>query len=190
MLPSPCRIWYQITSPFSPVGKNTRILAVADLVFECSSRGGDSHFSGEEKTAHSGCTVDCPVHNRARNRNKNNNLFFIRTPELCIRPMKNSSVERPSCELGTFKGQWRVFWLVNSEAQNRCNARILTHKLTHRERFLQSLSATWQPPRECKSLIRRLCLDCHGRGREFESRRPRQLFNPLQTSVVGPLNTR
>ncbi len=52
-------------------------------------------------------------------------------------------------------------------------SRILTHKFTHRERFLQSLSATWQPPRECKSLIIRVCLDCHGRGRGFESRRPR-----------------
>src|SRR6267378_1080180 len=41
---------------------------------------------------------------------------------------------------------------------------ILTHKLTHRKRFLQSLSATWQPPLECKSLIRRVCLDCHGRS--------------------------
>src|SRR5215831_11081910 len=53
---------------------------------------------------------------------------------------------------------------------------ILTHKFTHRERFLQSLSATWQPPRECKSLIIRVCLDCHGRGRGFESRRPRHSF--------------
>jgi hypothetical protein len=49
------------------------------------------------------------------------------------------------------------------------DARILTHKFTHRERFLQSLSATWQPPR------------CHGRGREFESRRPRHSFQ----GVIG-----
>jgi hypothetical protein len=45
---------------------------------------------------------------------------------------------------------------------------IVTHRFTHRERFLQSLSATWQPPRECKSLIIRLCLDCYGRGRGFD----------------------
>ena len=31
---------------------------------------------------------------------------------------------------------------------------ILTHKFTHNERFLQFLSATWQPPRECKSLMK------------------------------------
>jgi len=31
--------------------------------------------------------------------------------------------------------------VLNSQAQNRCNARILKH----RERFLQSFSATWQP---------------------------------------------
>jgi hypothetical protein len=43
------------------------------------------------------------------------------------------------------KGQWRVFRLVSYQAQTRCNARILTHKLTHSERLLQSLSATWQP---------------------------------------------
>src|SRR3974390_3415188 len=59
------------------------------------------------------------------------------------------------------------------QAHGRCNARILTHKSTRSERFLQSFSTTWQPPRESKSLIIRICLDCHGRGREFESRRPR-----------------
>jgi hypothetical protein len=32
--------------------------------------------------------------------------------------------------------------VLNSQAQNCCNARILTHKFTHRERFLQSVSAT------------------------------------------------
>jgi hypothetical protein len=32
------------------------------------------------------------------------------------------------------------------------------------------------PRREHKSLIIRVCLDCHGRGREFESRRPRHSF--------------
>ncbi len=64
-------------------------------------------------------------------------------------------------------------WLLNSQPQHRCNRRILTDKFTHRERFLQSFSAAWQLPRECKSLIIRVYLDCHGRDREFESRRPR-----------------
>jgi hypothetical protein len=50
----------------------------------------------------------------------------------------------------------------------------LTHKLTHRERFLPSFSQRLGSPRlESKSLIILACLDCHGRGRGFESRRPR-----------------
>jgi len=66
-------------------------------------------------------------------------------------------------------------------------AGIPTHKFTHSERFLQSLSATWQPPRERKSLIRRICLACHGRGREFESRRPCHSFQVLGKSKNGRL---
>ena len=42
--------------------------------------------------------------------------------------------------------------MLNSHAQNRRNAKILTHKFTHRERFLQSLSATWQPRRNWDGL--------------------------------------
>jgi len=64
-------------------------------------------------------------------------------------------------------------------------AKILTHKFTHSKRFLQSFSATWQPPLECKSLIRRVCLDCHGRGREFESRRPRHSFQASAGNLVS-----
>ena len=71
---------------------------------------------------------------------------------------------------------------------------FFTHKFTHRERLLQSLSATWQPPRECKSLIRRACLDCRGRGRGFESRRPRHIFKNIQMvlreSIAQSLHTK
>jgi hypothetical protein len=35
------------------------------------------------------------------------------------------------------------------------------------------------PRRERKSLTIRVCLDCHGRGREFESRRLRHSFSPV-----------
>jgi hypothetical protein len=56
-------------------------------------------------------------------------------------------------------------------SKTHSDRKTLTHKLTHRERFLQSFSATWQPRLESKSLIIRVCLDCHGRARGFESRR-------------------
>jgi len=44
-----------------------------------------------------------------------------------------------------------------SRLKKHSGRRILTHKFTHRERFLQSFSATWQPRREYKSLIIRVC---------------------------------
>ena len=44
------------------------------------------------------------------------------------------------------------------------------------------------PRRERKSLIRRVCLDCHGRGRGFESRRPRHsLQSPTAMRIANLL---
>src|SRR5580698_6362362 len=86
-LPSSCRIRRQNTSPYSPDGKNTRILARPALVFECSSGGGDSHFTGEENTAHSGFTgsmFDCAVHSEPKKSNRNKSLFFACTCALCL----------------------------------------------------------------------------------------------------------
>ena len=40
---------------------------------------------------------------------------------------------------------------MKDSRQPKC-PRPITHRITHRERFLQSFSATWQPPRECKSV--------------------------------------
>jgi hypothetical protein len=78
----------------------------------------------------------------------------------------------------------RVHLRVRQRLLTKLDARIPTHKITHRLRFLQSLSATWQPPLECKSLIRRVCLDCHGRGRGFESRRPRHSFQKSRNDLI------
>jgi hypothetical protein len=41
------------------------------------------------------------------------------------------------------------------------------------------------PRRERKSLIIRVCLDCHGRGREFESGRPRHCYQSVGTVAVA-----
>jgi len=41
---------------------------------------------------------------------------------------------------------------------------------------LCGLRVVWQSPRCCKSLKNLMGLRCHGRGREFESRRPRHFF--------------
>jgi hypothetical protein len=60
------------------------------------------------------------------------------------------------CDLGTL-GTTAVSCSIPN-LKKHSGRKILTHKFTHRERLLQSFSATWQPPRECKSLIRRLCL--------------------------------
>src|SRR5215471_8804569 len=51
-----------------------------------------------------------------------------------------------------------------SSPQTHSDRKTLTHKFTHRNRFLQSLSATWQPPRECKSLIIRVSVTAEGEG--------------------------
>jgi hypothetical protein len=91
------------------------------------------------------------------------------------------------CDLGTL-GTTAVSCSIPN-LKKHSGRKILTHKFTHRERLLQSFSATWQPPRECKSLIRRVCLDCHGRGREFESRLPRH-SNPILPTIFAPRKKR
>jgi hypothetical protein len=53
------------------------------------------------------------------------------------------------------------------------DARILTHKITHRLRSYGPFQRLGSPRRERKSLTIRICRDSHGRGRGSESRRPR-----------------
>src|SRR6185369_12250215 len=40
------------------------------------------------------------------------------------------------------------------------------------------------PPMPCKLLVFLIQLDCHGRGREFESRRPRHSFSQLSLEAL------
>jgi hypothetical protein len=42
--------------------------------------------------------------------------------------------------------------------------------------ILNDLRGVWQSPQSCKSLKNLTAPRCHGRGREFESRRPRHSF--------------
>jgi len=78
----------------------------------------------------------------------------------------------PGCRLGVLA---RKFPSSKSDGE----AKILTHKLIHSERFLQSFSALWQPRLESKSLIIRVRLDCHSTGPGFESGCPRPSFEAL-----------
>ena len=60
--------------------------------------------------------------------------------------------------------------------------------------FSYDFRVVWQSPRSCKLLQNLTTLRCHGRGREFESRRPRHSFqstcSKLGFSNVGTKNER
>jgi hypothetical protein len=64
--------------------------------------------------------------------------------------------------------------VLNSQAQNAFSSRD-SYPQIYPQRTVPTVpfSNLAAPAGERKSLVIRVCLDCHGRGREFESRRPR-----------------
>src|SRR5206468_1067852 len=94
---------------------------------------------------------------------------------------RTEGIPRLSSRVGSFAGA-SLSLAIGAQfpsSKNRCSARILTHKSTHSLGLLSFPPATGSPRLERKSLESRKCLACHGRGRGFESRRPRQFFQAL-----------